>query len=159
MAELPPWISAKGPIEIRKREVSFDKWAKWAIQQDMHALAQPVSSITATSTADQIAEAKEMDTPVKFHGGKRLESKSIKFRGGKRLGSKSMGRWRRYSDATTIKDALQAGGTPSDMRNDFEKGLMVIENFQTPGPVRGSGNMRHMAILRFTFHTVNCWFR
>jgi hypothetical protein len=32
-----------------------------------------------------------------------------------------MGRWRRYSDATTIKDALQAGGTPSDMRNDFEK--------------------------------------
>ena len=48
---------------------------------------------------------------------------------GKRLGSKSMGRWRRNSDATTIKDALQAGGTPSDMRNDFEKGLMVIENF------------------------------
>ena len=43
MAELPPWISAKGPIEIRKREVSFDKWAKWAIQKDMHALAQPVS--------------------------------------------------------------------------------------------------------------------
>ena len=116
-------------MEIRKREVSFDKWAKWAIQQDMHALAQPVSSITATSTADQIAQAKEMDTPVKF-------------RGGKRLGSKSMGRWRRYSDATTIKDALQAGGTPSDMRNDFEKGLMVIENFQTPEPVRGSGNMR-----------------
>ena len=72
MAELPPWISAKGPIEIRKREVSFDKWAKWAIQQDMHALAQPVSSITATSTADQIAQAKEMDTPVKFQGGKRL---------------------------------------------------------------------------------------
>ena len=64
-----------------------------------------------------------------------------------------------YSDATTIKDALQAGGTPSDMRNDFEKGLMVIENFQTPEPVRGSGNMRHMASLRFTFHTVNCRFR
>ena len=94
-------------MEIRKREVSFDKWAKWAIRQVMHALAQPVSSITATSTADQIAQAKEMDTPVKF-------------RGGKRVGSKSMGRWRRYSDATTIKDALQAGGTPSDMRNDFE---------------------------------------
>ena len=106
-----------GPIEIRKREVSFDKWAKWAIQHDMHALsqpvstadmhalAQPVSSITATSTADRIAQSKEMDTPVKF-------------RGGKRLGSKSMDRWRRYSDATTIKDALQAGGTPSDMRND-----------------------------------------
>ena len=135
----------------------------------MHALAQPVSSITATSTADQIAQAKKMDTPVKFQGGKRLRSKwikfwggkrigskSIKFRGGKRLGSKSMGRWRRYSDATTIKDALQAGGTPSDMRNDFEKGLMVIENFQTPEPVRGSGNLRYMAILRFTFHTVNC---
>ena len=86
MAELPPWISAKGPIEIRKREVSFDKWAKWAIQQDMHALAQPVSSITATSTADQIAQAKEMDTPVKFQGGKRQGSKSIKIRGGKRLG-------------------------------------------------------------------------
>jgi len=63
-----------------------------------------------------------------------------------------MGRWRRYSDATRIKDALQAGGTPSDMRNDFEKGLMVIENFQTPEPVRGSGNMRHIASLRFTFH-------
>ena len=61
----------------------------------MHALAQPVSSITATSTADQIAQAKDMDTPVKFQGGKRL-------------GSKSMDRWRRYSDATTIKDALQA---------------------------------------------------
>ena len=86
MAELPPWISAKGPIEIRKREVSFDKWAKWAIQKDMHALAQPVSSITATSTADQIAQAKEMDTPVKFQGGKRQGSKSIKIRGGKRLG-------------------------------------------------------------------------
>ena len=43
MAELPPWISAKGPMEIRKREVSFDKWAKWAIRQVMHALAQPVS--------------------------------------------------------------------------------------------------------------------
>ena len=82
MAELPPWISAKGPIEIRRREVSFDKWAKWAIQQDMHTLAQPVSSITATSTADQIAQAKEMDTPVKFRGGKRLGSKSIKIRGG-----------------------------------------------------------------------------
>ena len=67
----------------------------------MHALAQPVSSITATSTENQIAQAKEMNTPVKF-------------RGGKRLGSKSMGKWRRYSDATTIKDALQAGGTPSD---------------------------------------------
>ena len=92
MAELPPWISAKGPMEIRKREVSFDKWAKWAIRQDMHALAQPVSSITATSTADQIAQAKEMDTPVKFQEGKRQ-------------GSKSMCRWRRYSDATTIKDA------------------------------------------------------
>jgi len=91
----------------------------------MHALTQPVSSNTATSTADQIAQAKETDTPVKFHGGKRL-------------GSKSMGRWRRYSDATTIKDALQAGATPSDMRNDFEKGLMVIENFQTPEPDRGS---------------------
>ena len=64
-----------------------------------------------------------------------------------------------YSDATTIKDALQAGATPSDMRNDFEKGLMVIENFQTPEPVRGSGNMRHMASLRFTFHKVNCRFR
>ena len=51
-------------MEIRKREVSFDKWAKWAIQHDMHALSQPVSSITATSTADQIAQAKEMDTPV-----------------------------------------------------------------------------------------------
>ena len=87
-----------------------------------------------------------MDTPVKFQGVKRL-------------GSKSMGRWRRYADATTIKDALQAGGTPSDMRNDFEKGLMVIENFQTPEPARGSGNMRHMASLRFTFHTVNCRFR
>ena len=96
---------------------------------------------------------------MKFQGDKRLGSKSIKFRGGKRLGSKSMGRWRRYSDATTIKDALQAGGTPSDMRNDFEKGLMVIENFQTPEPVRGSGNMRHIASLRFTFHTVNCRFR
>ena len=70
-----------------------------------------------------------------------------------------MGRWRRYSDATTIKDALQAVGTPSDMRDDFEKGLMVIENFQTPEPVRGSGNMRHMASLRFTFHTVKCRFR
>ena len=93
-----------------------------------------------------------MDTPVKFQGGKRLGSKSIKFRGGKRLGSKSMGRWRRYSDTTTVKDALQAGGTPSDMRNDFEKGLMVIENFQTPEPVRGSGNMRYMAI----FDPVNC---
>ena len=100
IAELPPRISAKRPMEIRKREVSFDKWAKWAIRQDMHALAQPVSSITATSTADQIAQAKEMDTPVKF-------------RGGKRVGTKSMGRWRRYSDATTIKDALQAGGTSS----------------------------------------------
>ena len=105
----------------------------------MHALAQPVPSITATSTADQIAQAKEMDTPVKF-------------RWGKRVGSKSMGRWRRYSDATTIKDALQSVGAPSDMRNDFEKGLMVIENFQTPEPVRGSGNMRYMAI----FDTVNC---
>ena len=73
-------------MEIRKREVSFDKWAKWAIQQDMHALAQPVSSITATSKADRIAQAKEMDTPVKFQGGKRLGSKSIKIRGGKRLG-------------------------------------------------------------------------
>ena len=52
----------------------------------MHALAQPVSSITATSTADQIAHVKEMDTPVKFRGGKRLGSKSIKIRGGKRLG-------------------------------------------------------------------------
>ena len=112
----------------------------------MHALTQPVSSITATSTADQIDQAKEMDTPFEFQGGKRL-------------GSKSMGRWRRYPDATTIKDALQAGATPSDIRNDFEKGLMVIENFRTPEPVRGSGNMRHMAILRFTFHTVNCWFR
>ena len=130
----------KGPRGIRKREVSFDNWAKLAIQQDMHALAQPVSSITATSTADQIAQAKEMDTPVKFQGGKSPGSKSIKFRGGKRLGSKSMGKWRRYSDATTIKDALQAGGTPSDMRNDFQKGLIVIENFQTPEPVRGSGN-------------------
>ena len=88
-------------MEMRKREVSFDKWAKWAIQQDMHALAQPESSITATSTADKIDQAKEMDTPVEFQGGKRL-------------GSKSMRRWRRYSDATTIKDALQAGGTPSD---------------------------------------------
>jgi len=133
-------------MEIRKREVSFDKWAKWAIQQDMQALAQPVSSITATSTADQIAQAKEMDTPVKFQGGKRL-------------GSKSMGRWRRYSDATTIKDALQAGATPSDMRNDFEKGLMVIENFQTPEPIRGSGNMRYTESVQFTFHTVNCRFR
>ena len=108
IAELPPRISAKGPIEIRKREVSFDKWAKWAIQQDMHALAKPVSSITATSIADQIDLAKEMDTPVEFQGGKRL-------------GSKTMGGWRRNSDATTIKDALQAGATPSDMRNDFEK--------------------------------------
>ena len=115
----------------------------------MHALAQPVSSIAATSTADQITQAKEMDTPVKFRGGKRLESKSIKIRGGKRLGSKSMGRWRRYSDATTIKDALQAGGTPSDMRNDFEKGLMAIENFQTPEPVRGYAIHGH-------FDTVNC---
>ena len=86
MTELPPRISAKGPNEIRKREVSFDKWAKWAIRQNMHALAQPVSSITATSTADQIAQSKEMDTPVKFRGGKRLGSKSIKIRGGKRLG-------------------------------------------------------------------------
>ena len=68
-------------MEIRKRDVRFDKWAKWAIrQQGMHALAQPVSSITATSTADQIAQAKEMDTPVKFQGGKRLGSKSIKIR-------------------------------------------------------------------------------
>ena len=66
IAELPPRISAKGPMEIGKREVSFDNWAMWAIRQDMHALAQPVSSITATSTADQIAQAKEMDTPVKF---------------------------------------------------------------------------------------------
>ena len=39
-------------------------------KQDMHALAQPVSSITATSTADQIAPAKEMDTPVKFRGAR-----------------------------------------------------------------------------------------
>ena len=70
IAELPPRISAKGPMEIRKREVSFDKWAKWAIQQDMHALAQPVSSIAATSTADQIARAKEMETPVKFQGAR-----------------------------------------------------------------------------------------
>ena len=75
IAELPPRISAKGPIGIRKREVSFDKWAKWAIQQDMYALAQPVSSITATSTADQIALAKKMDKPVKFRGGKRVGSK------------------------------------------------------------------------------------
>ena len=52
----------------------------------MHALAQPVSSITATSTADQIAQAKKMDTPVKFQGGKRQGSMSIKIRGGKRLG-------------------------------------------------------------------------
>ena len=59
-------------MEIRKREVSFDEWAKWAIQQDMHALAQPVSSITATSIADQIAQAKEMDTPVKFRGAREL---------------------------------------------------------------------------------------
>ena len=58
-------------MEIRKREVSFDKWAKWAIQQDMHAITQPVSSITATSTADQIAQEKEMDTPVEFKGGAR----------------------------------------------------------------------------------------
>ena len=86
IADIPPRISAKGPMEIRKREVSFDKWANWAIQQDMHALAQPVSAITATSTADRIAQAKEMDTPVKFQGGKRLGSKSIKIRGGKRLG-------------------------------------------------------------------------
>ena len=57
-------------MEIRKREVSFDKWATWAIQQDMHALAQPVSSITATSPTDQIAQAKEMDTPVNFKGAK-----------------------------------------------------------------------------------------
>ena len=64
-------------MEIRKHEVSFDKWAKLAIRQVMHALAQPVSSITATSTADQIAQAKEMDTPVKFKGGKRLGSKSM----------------------------------------------------------------------------------
>ena len=80
IAELPPRISAKGPMAIRKREGSFDKWTKWAIQQDMYALAQPVSSITATSTAGQIAQAKEMDTPVKFRGGKRLGSKSIKIR-------------------------------------------------------------------------------
>ena len=39
IAELPPWISAKGQVEIRKRKVSFDKWAKWAIQHDMHALS------------------------------------------------------------------------------------------------------------------------
>ena len=52
----------------------------------MNALVQPVTSITATSTADQIAQAKEMDTPVNFQGGKRLGSKSIKIRGGKRLG-------------------------------------------------------------------------
>ena len=51
----------------------------------MNALVQPVSSIPATSTADQIAQAKEMDTPVKFQGGKRQGSKSIKNRGGKRL--------------------------------------------------------------------------
>ena len=63
-----------------------------------------------------------------------------------------MGTLLRNSDATTIKDLLQAGGTSSDMRNDFEKGPMVIENFQTPEPVRGSGNMRYMAI----FDTVNC---
>ena len=124
IAELQPRISVKGQMEIRKREVSFDKWAKWAIWQDMHALAQPVSSITATSTENQIAQAKEMDTPVKF-------------RGGKRLGSKSMGRWRRYSDATTIKDALQAGGTPSDMRNDFEKRPHGYREFPQPEPVRG----------------------
>ena len=80
-------------MDIRRREVSFDKLAKWAIQQDIHALTQPVSSITATFTADQIAHAKGMDTPVKF-------------RGCKRLGLKSMGSWRRYSDATTIKDTL-----------------------------------------------------
>ena len=56
-------------------------------------------------------------------------------------------------------DALQAGATPSDMRNDFEKGLIVIEKFQTPEPARGSVNMRHMASVQFTFHTVNCRFR
>ena len=49
--------------------------------------------------------------------------------------------------------------TQSDMRKAFEKGLMVIENFQTPEPARGSGNTRHIASLRFTFHTVNCRFR
>ena len=92
---------------IRKREVRFDKWAKWAIRQVMQALAQPVSSITVTSTADQIAQAKEMDTPVKFQGGRNL-------------GSMSMGRWRRKFDATVIKDELHVGGTPSDMRNNFE---------------------------------------
>jgi hypothetical protein len=32
IAGIQPRISAKGPMEIRKREVSFDKWAKWAIQ-------------------------------------------------------------------------------------------------------------------------------
>ena len=87
----------------------------------MHALDQPVSSITATSTSDQIAQAKEMHTG--------------QISGGKRLGSKSIYRWRRYSDATTIKDAPQADATPSDMRNDFEKGILIIENFQPPEPV------------------------
>ena len=69
--------------EFRKLEVSIDKWAKWVIEQDVHAV--------------------------------------VHFGGGKSLGSNSMDRWRRYSDATTIKDALQAGCTQSDMRKDFEK--------------------------------------
>ena len=56
-------------------------------------------------------------------------------------------------------ETCDTGGTPSDMRINFEIGLMVIENFQTPEHVRGSGNMRLMASLRFTFHTVNCRFR
>ena len=69
-------------MEIRKREVSFDKWAKWAIQQDMHALAQPVSSITAPSTADQIAQAKEMDTPVGISRGQKTRVKVDQNSGG-----------------------------------------------------------------------------
>ena len=51
------------------------------------------------------------------------------------------------------------GATSSDIQHDLDNGLMAIQNARAPPPVLGSGNMRHMSNLRFTFHAMNYRFR
>jgi hypothetical protein len=94
----------------------------------MHALTQPVSSSTATSTADQIAQAKEMDTPVKFRGGNVRYmaifdtvncSASVRLHmpahssGASHAVTRNVQNLRRTLLRCNVDDALQAGGTSS----------------------------------------------
>ena len=132
--------------EPRQRKVTFDQWVAWAVHQDMSAVAPPPTAPDSLNTSDQITKAKEEGTAVSFTGEKRK-------------GTKSGARWASYRRATTIDEALRMGATPSDIQHDLDNGLMAIQNVRAPPPVLGSGNMRHMSNLRFTFHAMNYRFR